>query len=268
MTDTFFQPLTDELDAWAALGREATLWWRDDDAADRGAALERLLHLQGTRAVPLGLAVVPMAATPALAAAVLATPAQNTPDMAAPGVAVLQHGYAHRNHAPDTEKKIELGTHRRADHVIGELGMGWQRLEDLFGDRAVAALVPPWNRIAPYLVPILPEIGYSGLSAFTPRAKARPVARLTQVNTHADIMTWRPTRAFAGAAIATARIVEHLEVRRQRHVPDPDEPTGILTHHLVHDDAAWRYLDSLFACLNEHPAARWLTPHDLFGRAG
>lgn len=263
MTDTAFQTLTDELDAWAADGREATLWWRDDDAADHGAALERLCRLQASHAVPLGLAVVPMAATPALAKSVLA---RSVPD--ASGITVLQHGYAHRNHAPDTEKKIELGTHRRADHVIGELAMGWQRLEDLFGERAVASLVPPWNRIAPYLIPILPEIGYRGLSLFTPRARMRPVAGLTQVNTHADIMAWRPARGFAGADVVTGRIAEHLAARRQREVPDPDEPTGILTHHLVHDEAAWHFLDGLFACLNAHPAARWMAPDDLFGIAG
>ena len=32
-----------EIDAWAAAGREATLWWRDDDAVAATAELERLL---------------------------------------------------------------------------------------------------------------------------------------------------------------------------------------------------------------------------------
>lgn len=257
MTDCAFQPLIDELDAWAADGREATLWWRDDDAVDGSSALDRLLDLQAARAVPLGMAVVPMGATRALAAR-LETATQIT---------VLQHGYAHRNHATDKEKKIELGAHRRADHVIAELAMGWQQLESLFGALARPALVPPWNRMAPYLVPLLPELGYCGLSALTPRAKAQPVAGLTQVNAHADIMNWKPTREFAGRGEGVRRIVAHLAARRRHAVPDPDEPTGILTHHLVHDATAWRFLDELFALLNAHPAARWLAPAGLFKTA-
>ena len=235
------------------MGREATLWWRDDDAVDASHALDRLFGLQSAHRVPLGLAVVPMEATRTLGSRVAETE----------GVTVLQHGYAHRNFATDKEKKVELGAHRRADHVIAELAMGWQRIEDLFGDRAVAAMVPPWNRMAPYLVPLLPELGYCGLSIFTPRARARPAARLTQVNTHADIMDWSP-RGFPGTEAAVARIVEHLAARRRREVPDPDEPTGILTHHLAHDARTWGFLDNLFARLNGHSAARWLAPPDLF----
>ncbi len=251
--DKALQPLIDELDAWAADGREATLWWRDDDAADATPALERLLSIQGAHEVPLGLAAVPMAATASLAARVGATS----------GIAALQHGYAHRNHAPDGEKKVELGPHRRADHVIAELAMGRQRMEDLFGSRALPVLVPPWNRIAPYLVPMLPELGYAGLSAFTPRRRARPVAGLIEANTHADVLDWKP-RGFPGAAVAARRIADHLAARRRREVPDPDEPTGILTHHLVHDDAVWAFLAALIDSLSAHPAARWLSPADLF----
>lgn len=258
MDDQPFQRLTDELDAWAADGREATFWWRDDDAIDISHALDRLLDLQSRHAVPVGLAVVPMEATRSLAARV----SENK------GVTALQHGYAHRNYATHTEKKIELGAHRRADHVIAELAMGWQQIETLFGDGAVPALVPPWNRMAPYLTPLLPELGYTGLSIFTPRTKARPVAGLDQVNTHADIMNWDPSRGFAGANTAIDRVIEHLAARRRRDVPDPDEPTGILTHHLVHDATAWQFLDRLFGQLNEHGAARWLSPASLFGGAG
>ena len=48
-----------ELDAWAAAGRTATLWWRDDDAAGATPALERLLALADELATPLALAVIP-----------------------------------------------------------------------------------------------------------------------------------------------------------------------------------------------------------------
>ncbi|MFO0989148.1 MAG: hypothetical protein U1F37_17600 [Alphaproteobacteria bacterium] len=105
-----------ELAAWRQAGRAATLWWRDDDAGDATPALRRLVALAEAHAVPLALATVPAWATPALAAAVK--------EAGAP-VSVLQHGYAHANHAPAGEKKFEP-PERPAPVVVAELAQGWQ----------------------------------------------------------------------------------------------------------------------------------------------
>jgi hypothetical protein len=35
-------------------------------------------------------------------------------------------------------------------------------------------------------------------------------------------------------------------------------PTGLLTHHLVFDAAAWRFVAELLARTRRHPAARWV----------
>ena len=56
-----------ELAAWAAEGREATFWWRDDDAVAATPALDRLLRLTESGGVPLALAVIPAPAEPGLA---------------------------------------------------------------------------------------------------------------------------------------------------------------------------------------------------------
>ena len=70
-------------------------------------------------------------------------------------VQILQHGFAHLNHARGGEKKIELGPQRPRAAVLEELARGWVRLSGLFGSCALPALVPPWNRIDPdLLVPI------------------------------------------------------------------------------------------------------------------
>ncbi len=164
-----WQALGEEAARWQEAGRTAQLWWRDDDAADSRAAMDRLLELHRATRVPLALAVVPAHATPALADRLAAET----------GVDLLQHGYAHLNHASPGEKKAELGPHRPAMVVLGELGTGWLALERLFGDRALGVMVPPWNRIAPALVPTLPEIGFSGLSTFGPRKRVRPVRGLS-----------------------------------------------------------------------------------------
>ena len=41
------------------------------------------------------------------------------------------------------------------------------------------------------LVPVLPELGYRGLSQFGPRKRVTPVQHLRQVNCHVDPIDWR-----------------------------------------------------------------------------
>jgi hypothetical protein len=244
-----------ELAAWRAAGRAATLWWRDDDAGDATPALSRLVALARAHALPLALATVPAWATPALAGAV-----QQAGDL----VTVVQHGYAHRNYAPLGQKKFELGPERPAEIVVAEIAQGWQLLEERFGTRFLPALVPPWNRMAPYLPPFLAELRYRGLSQFGPRTRRQPVKGLVQANTHVDIVHWKgPAPRFAGEAKLVEEFVLHLAARRGGEA-DPDEPTGLLTHHAAHDDACWAFLATLFERLARHAAVRWLAAPAVF----
>ena len=239
-----WEDLARELDAWGTAERAATLWWRDDDAVAPSQALARLNQLGDAHGVVPALAVVPKMAEPAL-----------------PGTALLQHGYAHTNHG--MTKKAELGADRPAATVAGELQTGRRRLLDLFADRVLPVLAPPWNRIAPEVVALLPALGFRGLSTYQPRAQAEAAPGLTQVNTHADIIDWRERR-FVGDDMAAGAVLRHLIDRRLGRV-DPAEPTGILTHHLVHDAPAWRFLERLLKFTRAHPAIRWLTPAQAFG---
>jgi hypothetical protein len=244
-----------ELDAWKAAGRAATFWWRDDDAGDATPALRRLLALTERTGAPLALAAVPAWATPALAAAVAG---------AGDVVTVLQHGYAHENYAPLGQKKFELGPERPAPIVVAEIAQGWQLLEGKFGARFWPALVPPWNRMAPYLPPFVAELRYRGLSQFGPRLRRQPVRGLVQVNTHVDIVYWKgPAPRFAGAAKLIDEFALHLAARRGGEA-DPDEPTGLLTHHAAHDEACWGFLDALFDRLGGHAAVEWLAAPAVF----
>lgn len=244
-----------ELDAWRAAGRVATLWWRDDDAGDATPALERLLGLAARHDAPLALAAVPAWATPALAAAVAGAGA---------GISVLQHGYAHANYAPLGQKKFELGPERPAAIVVAEIAQGLQLLEARFGQQFFPALVPPWNRMAPYLPPFLAELRFRGLSQFGPRARRLPVRGLVQVNTHVDIVYWKAAAPrFAGAAKLVDEFTLHLGARRGSGA-DPEEPTGLLTHHAAHDEDCWRFLDALFPRLARHSAVRWLPAAGVF----
>lgn len=241
--------LADELDRWRAAGRIATLWWRDDDAVTSTPALERLLDVHRCSGVPLALASIPARADAALAAALESYPR----------VAVLQHGYAHENHANEGDRSIELGGGRQHRQALAELERGWNQLRMLFPESLLPVLVPPWNRIAPELLTGVRALGFRTLSCFSPRVHREAVPGLAQSNCHADPIDWRGTRGFRGEAPALDQILAHLEARRAGGA-DADEATGILTHHLVHDEATWRFLETLLERTSRHPAVLWLAP--------
>ena len=255
---TSWRALDDELRAWAGAGRRAALWWRDDDAAEDSPALARLLELAKSTAAPLVIAVIPAALREAAAARI------NTHDAA--GLAVVQHGYAHTDHARDGGKKIELGGANPLAACRAHLHMGQEILSRRFAGRFVPALVPPWNRIDPALMPLLPALGYNAISTYGARQSAQPETGLRQINCHIDILDWRQGAAFVGEAEALKLACAHLQARRQG-AADADEPTGLLSHHLRHDEAAWAFLAQFIARTAAHPGAHWPAPATLFGQA-
>jgi hypothetical protein len=242
-----FAGLDDELARWADAGRVATFWWRDDDAVATTPALATLAALARAHDVPVALAAVPAALEDSLAATVVALP-QCT---------VVQHGHAHRNHAPAGAKSCELGSGRPLATVAAELGAGRKRLHDAFGPRFLPLLVPPWNRIDATVVAALPSQGFVGLSTFGPRTAREAAPGLVRCNAHVDPIAWRDGRRFVGSDRALDEFVAHL-ARRRAGTVDADEPTGLLTHHLVFDAEAWRFVGELLARTRRHPAARWL----------
>lgn len=245
--------LARELDLWAAQRRRATLWLRDDDACSDSPALARLLALARTHAVPVAIAAIPAALEPTLA------PALEGCDEAT----VVQHGFAHRNHAPAGERSAELYDGRDTSLCIDELCRGRARLAGAFGERFLPILVPPWNRAGEKLVLRLAAAGYTGLSRFGHRDAREAAPGLPQVNTHVDPIAWRRDRRFIGEDEALSRVVAHLRARREGD-DDADEPTGVLTHHLAFDDAAWDFVDALLARTTSHPACKWLDVRETF----
>ena len=248
-----FDVLARELDAWGALGMQATLWWRDDDAERDSAPLRHLLGIARTHGVPIAIAAIPAGADRTLAEAIADCPPAS----------VVQHGYAHANHAPAGERSAELGAHRSVPERIAELVRGRETLRTLFAHRFVPALVPPWNRIADDVVSALPGAKLRGLSCFGPRATREPAPGVVQMNTHVDLIAWRRDRRFIGAAAAVERLAAHLRARRAEEA-DASEPTGILTHHRVFDDEAFTFLDACCAFLGDHRAAAWVGAETIF----
>ena len=246
-----------ELDAWAQAGQSATLWWRDDDAVTSTPSLHRLLDLAAAaagRPAPLALAVIPMRADSTLAQTL----------RTADHVVALQHGYAHANQAGPGGKKAEFGAGRDTSLALEELRSGAQRLRQLLDDRAVPVLVPPWNRIAPALAGRLAELGMCGLSTYGARAAKTAEGGVIVVNTHVDIINWHEGRRFLGIAECLRLAIGHLAARREGRA-DPSEPTGLLTHHLAHDEDSWSFLSAFLQRTSGHAAARWMDARQLFG---
>lgn len=250
---TAWNELSAELDRWADAGQVATFWWRDDDAVEPTAALNRLLELRREAGIPLSIAVIPAAAKPALKEL-----------LSEQDIDVLQHGYAHKNHRGSSTKKAELGEERALWDIASELADGRGRMFDIFGeDGWVGALVPPWNRIDGPVIALLPGLGFHGLSTFKARTGTEPVPGLTAVNTHIDIVDWNGDRDFAGDATTLGAAVSHLAARREGRA-DREEATGLLTHHLAHDDGCWGFIRRFLDATASHPAARWVSARTLF----
>ncbi|MBV8538246.1 MAG: hypothetical protein JO128_21795, partial [Alphaproteobacteria bacterium] len=85
---------------------------------------------------------------------------------------------------------------------------------------------------------------------------------MVQVNVHIDIIDWA-ARAFLGDGPCLDQALAHLSAKRAGDA-DPDEPTGLLTHHLAHDEAAWPFIERFIAATKAHSGVRWRHPVDLF----
>lgn len=239
MPGEIWQPLKTELARWLHAGRTADFWLRDDDAIEPTVALDRLLAATAARAVPVALAVIPAPTGMPLAERLAR---ENH-------ITVTVHGWSHENHAPQGEKKQELGRHRPRDIVLAELSQGRTRLQRLHAGRFAPVLVPPWNRIDADLLPHLAGIGFSALSVF---GAPRP-GPMRMLNSTVDIMDWRGNRGGRDHAALVSEIVEQLE----RAFRGEGGPVGLLSHHLVHDETAWAFLDRLFEVTARNGACRW-----------
>jgi hypothetical protein len=246
-----WRALADELARWRDTGRTVEFWWRDDDAARPDSALARLCELSARAAVPLALAIVPVGADPALLGILGET------------VTAIQHGTDHRNRAGAGEKKTEFPAAEAARSAAGRLEAARERLAALAQARFVPVLAPPWNRLPEALVPQLAPAGFCGLSRYGARATAEPAPGVRQVNTHVDLVAWQTGRGFVGEDRALGAAVRHLAAKREGGA-DAGEPTGWLSHHAVHDEAAWAFLERLFETLRGAPGLRWVGVQELF----
>ena len=246
-----WQSFFDEIARWNDAGRMVEFWWRDDDAARPDPALSRLLALAQRLAAPLALAVVPLPCETEIFA------------NAGAQVSVLQHGTDHANRAAGGEKKTEFSAAEAPAAALARLTAARRQLQARAGRRFLPVLAPPWNRLPANLAPHLAAAGFRGVTQYGARARAEAAPGLRQVNTHVDIVAWRSGRGFIGAEHALAAATRHLAAKRAA-LADPQEATGWLSHHAVHDEAAWAFIEQLFESTKRLSGVVWRRPEEIF----
>jgi hypothetical protein len=217
-----------EAAAWRRRGHAPLFWWRDDDARQPSESLERLLALAEKHGAPLALAVIPDMDVAGLAEVLLAHPSTS----------VIQHGCDHVDRNRGGGVSSEFAPDTSPVEIASRIAQSWRRLSIV--GRTAPVYAPPWNVLLPNAREALtrtPLRAVSVYGAVTPGGEGLP-----EINTHIDIMKWRPAR-FRGRSAILTRLWRHLRARRLGR--RWSEPIGLLTHHKNLDAAAWSFLARL-----------------------
>jgi len=236
--------LAAELQRWRRAGHSPLLWWRDDDAFEPSMQLRRLVEYANRAGVPLSLSVIPALLNPELCAWVNRYPF----------VSVLQHGTDHSD-AGGGDGPTQFDPADPPHSVAKRLANGWSALSGF--NRRLPIYVPPWHALTPNVTAAATMVGRGLVSAW-----GAPAER-DRVDVHVDLMRWRGSPRFAG----NRRVLGALRraLRERRLEGRWHDPIGLLTHHMVHDDAAWRFLASLLSFEPLKNSARWQSADVLFG---
>lgn len=215
-----------ELQLWKRAGYRPRFWWRDDDARVPSIALAKLLGLSKRYNAPLTLATVPDGDMAAIAALV-------GDDQA---IEIAIHGFRHENRTEPGQPSGEVIDDDTVEQVSAALAAAKAQFNQ--AGLSPSAFVPPWNNLHPTLEKALIiqglELSCHGQLRKTSQGPLR-------VDTHLDLMRWKPAARFRGTLRLALRARRLLAMRRKQGAWD--EPVGILSHHLDHDAATWMFLE-------------------------
>ena len=221
---------------------------RDDDAGWDDATLFALLDRTERAGVPIDLAVIPRAASVALATSLCVR------ERAAPGLIGLhQHGLSHRNHESQ-ERKCEFGDARGIDAQRMDLRAGRDRLHEIFGARIDPIFTPPWNRCGAATPELLAGLGFAALS----RSRGAPAQQaLPELPVDVDWCKQRRLAALQGEDGS-----ERIGLELARRVA-AGGPVGLMLHHAEMNALDLGMLDTVLAATRRHPHALWRPMRDL-----
>src|SRR5262245_13245703 len=209
----WLDPVRDALDAAAS---PVPVFFRDDDAGWDDARLCALLDRFREYALPVDVAVIPAALGEGLAR-----------ELAARGVAVHQHGFAHSNHEREG-RKFEFGPSRSREQQLSDIEAGRRLLAERLDVEPI--FTPPWNRCTRETALCLAELGFEVLSR---ESRAEPLGVLPELPVSLDFVRLSPA-----------------DLARRFSVAEP--PVGVMFHHAEMDDAAMDRAGELLALLASH----------------
>jgi hypothetical protein len=78
-------------------------------------------------------------------------------------------------------------------------------------------------------------------------------------------VAWKAGGGLLDPSLLDAQLARELEGRRLGNA-DNAEPYGLLTHHLVQDDATWEFTAIILEMLLDSGVTRWASPlHEIAG---
>jgi len=214
--------------------RQPGIFFRADDVAVPSPRLQRLLELFLLHEMPLHAAVVPAW----LQDAHWRWLQQTT--RGAPLFIWHQHGWRHANHET-CGKKCEFGPGRALARKQRDLQKGRDRLARLMGPALAPWFTPPWNRMDADTLALLPELGFTGLSADAKlcAAAADLEPRLELLPVCLDLHT----RSEPDAPAALEAMLQEAQAGARAGC------LGIMLHHQRMNEASFRFLDLLLSRL-------------------
>ncbi len=205
------------------------LFFRDDDVDVDEHSLRALIELFIQHHVPVNLEIIPGRLT-GEAIDLLRRYKDKHPDL----FEFNQHGWLHINHERGG-RKCEFGPSRGFDGQLSDISIGKKVLEDAFGKEFSPVFTPPWNRCTTDTFRALDQLGFQGIS------KIRSDSPVTGYSFREVSVTLDPYRWKGGSAMKSPKeIVEELISQMRR-----PETVGIMLHHKVMDEGAFKFLKLL-----------------------
>jgi hypothetical protein len=225
--------------ALATAPRPVRFFFRDDDGGWSDRELQRLVELFARHEMPLDIAMIPTATTPALA------------EWLRPRIGLLlgvhQHGHAHHNHETKG-RKCELGPSRNAPQQFDDIKRGLELLSALFGAALDPIFTPPWNRCSLTAARALPELGFSMLSRDITADPLAVSSGLCELPVSVD---WQKYRCGAEPDVTALAGALATQIKQS-------DTVGIMLHHARMVDADFELLDQLLVSLQSHARAECL----------
>lgn len=205
------------------------IFFRNDDVHDDDVKLRRLIDIFIAHETPLNLEIIPGLLTDDCIR-LLKKYKKVHPEL----LELHQHGLMHVNHEIQG-RKCEFGSVRSYDEQLADIATGMKRLTDAFGEASYPAFTPPWNRCTEDTYKALDALGFKIFSGFKSKY---PITgyKFEEISVTLDLYTWKNGPVM--------RAPEDIMSELDKQLLEGDR-IGIMLHHEVMEDEAFKFLDSL-----------------------